>query len=197
MKRIRRSYTLIEIVVAVSVTALLFGILFFVFSGGRRSITKGTNLSEALFGAVMLGEIMEADMRQIAVSREESNEPIGISKDGKSLVMNMANDLRRHHDEEGLDSIEYKVAREKSGSPSFRVKRNGRLIRSIFLKELLFELILPDDELEPDMQYLRISGVATDRLGASSFPFVRLVDLPLPSKLFLEEMAKKREEARR
>ena len=143
-----------------------------------------------MVGAVVLGDLIEADCRQIAVDREKCDEPLAIADGGSKLLVKLGTKERNQHNEKHMTSVEYRTGRRASLGPALRVKRNGRLLQTVFLKSLSFEYLGFDDDVEPDMQFLRVSGVTTDRMDSSSFPFVRLIDLPLPACLQKEQQAK-------
>ena len=179
-----RAFTLVEVLMACGVASVLFGVLFMVFSGGQRSVTKGTQLSSALTSAVYLTQRIEADLIQLAVQKELAENPVKVNYDGSGMTFTVATEERRNHDKNGLEQVTYVLSR--SGKV-LRIKRNDKLLPEVFLKKFKFTFFPAGEENSKFMHYVRVTGETTDHLGKSSFVFSRLYDLPQAFGLIEDE----------
>ena len=161
---------------ACGVAAVLFGVLFMVFSGGQRSVSKGTQLSSALTAAVYLTQRLEGDFIQLAVPQELAKNPVKVNDDGSGITFTMATNERRNHNKDGLEQVTYVLARGPKNV--LRLKRNDKELKEIYLKKFKFEFFPAGEENSKFMHYVRVTGETTDHLGKSSFVFSRLYDLP-------------------
>ena len=175
-RRERRAFTLIEVLMACGVASVLFGVLFMVFSGGQRSVTKGTQLSSALTSAVYLTQRLEGDFIQLAVPQELAKKPVKVNEDGSGITFTVATNERREHDKNGLEQVTYILTR--GANNVLKIKRNDKELKEIYLKKFKFEFFPAGEENSKFMHYVRVTGETTDHLGKSSFVFSRLYDLP-------------------
>ena len=174
--RAMEAFTLIEVLMACGVASVLFGVMFMVFSGGQRSVTKGTQLSNALTAAVYLTQRLEGDFIQLAVPQELAKTPVKVNEDGSGITFTVATSERRKHNKDGLEQVTYVLARGPKNV--LRLKRNDKVLKEIYLKKFKFEFFPAGEENSKFMHYVRVVGETTDHLGKSSFVFSRLYDLP-------------------
>jgi len=190
MRTGRRGFTLVEVMVAAVVAAVVFGAVWFVFAGGQQSYTKGTDLTEAMQGALLLCDRFEADCMQVAAPRDAAAEPVRVTNGGSALALQVATTERLDHDGRGLRELTWQV-------DGRRMVRDGKKLKDVFVREAAFRFFpvaagapttgapTAGDGAAGDeaMQFVRVEGETTDRFGRSSFPFVRLVALTIPSRL--------------
>lgn len=170
----RQAFTLVETLIGCVILAVLFTILWFVFSGGHAGFRKGGDLTEAIGGALLLCEHIETDCRQLAVPRVDATAPVETGDGGTSLTLFVATTERTAADGAGLATVAWRLDTADRRGVS-RPLRNGKALSGVYLKSWTVTVC--------EMQYLRLEGTTTDRAGGASFPFVRLLALPVPAVL--------------
>lgn len=178
----RHAFTLVETLVGCVILAVLFTVLWFVFSGGHAGFRKGGDLTEAIGGALLLCEHLETDCRQLAVPRADATAPVETGDAGTSLTLFVATTKRTEADGAGLATVAWRLDGADRRGVS-RLLRNGKALSGVYLKSWTVTFFPLAKDEKGEMQYLRVEGTATDRAGGASFPFVRLLALPVPAVL--------------
>lgn len=178
----RTAFTLVETLIGCVILAVLFTVLWFVFSGGHAGFRKGGDLTEAIGGAMLLCEVIEVDCRQLAVPRADAAAPVETGDAGTSLTLFVATTKRTDADGAGLATVGWRLdPPDRRGV--CRPLRNGKALSGVYLKNWAVTFFPLSKDEGREMQYLRVEGTTTDRAGGASFPFVRLLALPVPAVL--------------
>ena len=137
----RKAFTLIEMIVAITVFTVFSYIVYDMFTGGIRAFQREEGKTESLETALLAYEYISTDLRRITyygAQPDNTTPPLSISPDGKRFAIvwfgqiDFADDLKPK-----LERYVIKYSLVPGDSPEYKfLKRNNDVIKSIRLTDL-------------------------------------------------------------
>ena len=161
----RRAFTLIEMVVAMTVFTVFSYIVYDMFTGGIRAFQREEGKTESLESALLAYEYIANDLRRMTYygkSAAATLPPLGISPDGDKFALPWFGEMDFSHamiPKLRRFKIEYSLV--PGDSPEYKfLKRNNKVIKAIKLTDLNISLINHKRSNDKDQTFisLKITG---------------------------------------
>lgn len=182
----RRGYTLVEVAMALGVAGLLLYALVALLTSGSRLFAKGVGASRGPEGALVIMDMLERDLFQCLQMPGDPRPPVALGPGGSELALYVARPLAEGATRVVGEPVLWGLEPVAGQGGLFHPRRNDRVLRSVVLSGLEFELLEPDaDEHRRGWtMVVRLKVNAESRL-TKDFLMARLVHLAQPSSNFL------------
>ena len=144
MKRARGAFTLVEIMVAMLLSALLLGGVFSMLSGGNQLFTRGLAVANGRQAALLFFEQLEDDVAACMVVPGHSGDPVAIGPRGASVAFYRTNRRASTMQVTVCSPVEWALSGEPGAGKTLQPVRNGMKLRTVAISDIKFELYAPD-----------------------------------------------------
>lgn len=182
--RIRRGFTLVEMLVAALLTTVLMGGVFSMLGGGNQLFTRGLQVAVGRQAALLFFEQLEEDLAACIVVPGHQGNPVAISTDGRRLAFYRTNRQASTMQITVGSPVDYGLSGDLKKEEDRNPVRNGLPMKIVAVRDVRFELIEPDAARKrPSWMVATVARFPEGGLTGRIVTVKRLVELVQPTSL--------------
>ena len=154
----RAGFTLVETLVAATLSTVLLGGVWAFLGGGNQLFTRGLEVAQGRQAALLFFEQLEDDLAGCILVPGQNAKPVAISEDGHTVAFYRTNRSASTLQVAVCTPVDWSLPEPADKKSERHPVRNGLPLKHVAMREVRYELVEPDFEHNRPAWMLSVEG---------------------------------------